>query len=303
MHWLLSVCLFASLEAQVYEVDFAPQHHAQFTPGIIIHDVKRVGFEKKNSIGFHGISALAYSKQYGLYALGDRGGLYHLGLTLEDAKIKTLTLLDAMPLRNKKGKVLDHNDAEGMVFDEDTLLISFERKPRILRFDLQGKKLNAMPLNPVLKDIENYTSKNKALEALVWTKKYGLITAPENPLKHTSQHLHTLYALEHRWTFKAMESLVAMDVLPDGTLLTLERRFEYWKGYHIVLRQIDLAHCPNGLCEARLLASLKSEDGWELDNFEGLCHLYDGFYLMVSDDNDNPWQETLLVLFELTSID
>ena len=53
------------------------------------------------------------------------------------------------------------------------------------------------------------------------------------------------------------------------------------------------------VCESKILARFDSSDGWLLDNFEGLTHLKDNQYLMVSDNNQNPFQRTIMVLFEI----
>ena len=47
------------------------------------------------------------------------------------------------------------------------------------------------------------------------------------------------------------------------------------------------------------LLRMRSEAGWNLDNFEGLTRLDGDRYLMVSDDNGMPWQHTVFVLFEI----
>jgi len=39
--------------------------------------------------------------------------------------------------------------------------------------------------------------------------------------------------------------------------------------------------------------------GWLMDNFEGLSHYRDRRFFMVSDDNCNGLQSTLLVYFEV----
>ena len=52
-------------------------------------------------------------------------------------------------------------------------------------------------------------------------------------------------------------------------------------------------------CEIQTVVSLSGSDGWALDNFEGLTHYDKDQYLMISDNNNNPLQNTVLVLFEL----
>jgi len=49
----------------------------------------------------------------------------------------------------------------------------------------------------------------------------------------------------------------------------------------------------------KTLFSWDTTEGWKIDNFEGLARLDQERYLMVSDDNANPLQRTLLVLLKL----
>jgi hypothetical protein len=57
--------------------------------------------------------------------------------------------------------------------------------------------------------------------------------------------------------------------------------------------------CETEVCPARLLAFMKSSEGWTLDNFEGLTHIKDNIYMMVSDDNGSFLQKCIVVLFEI----
>ncbi len=45
----------------------------------------------------------------------------------------------------------------------------------------------------------------------------------------------------------------------------------------------------DGVCRSKNLAVFKSSDGWDLDNI----------YLMISDDNGNMFQKTILTMFEI----
>ncbi|MGB1311695.1 MAG: esterase-like activity of phytase family protein, partial [Leucothrix sp.] len=68
----------------------------------------------------------------------------------------------------------------------------------------------------------------------------------------------------------------------------------------ISLRQVKLDQCnQQNHCAVRDLAIFDSTKGWNIDNFEGLTHLQGNQYLMVSDDNKNPLQRTLMVKFEI----
>ena len=48
------------------------------------------------------------------------------------------------------------------------------------------------------------------------------------------------------------------------------------------------------------IARFDSSQGWAVDNFEGVAHHIDNRYFIVSDDNANPQQKTLLVYLALS---
>jgi len=54
------------------------------------------------------------------------------------------------------------------------------------------------------------------------------------------------------------------------------------------------------MCRSELLVKMNSHQGWSIDNFEGLAKVGKHRYVMVSDDNGNFFQQTLLIYFEVT---
>jgi len=301
-HILLLLCLGLSLTAQMKEISIFPQsYNAEDISGIKILDTKELSFEDKNGIEFTDISALAYTKAKGLFALSNKGYLFSLDLHIKDKKIETLNLNKAMVLRTKKSKVLKKKkrDAEGMVINEEGLIISFERRPKVSLYDFTGKKIKNFSLPLVLNDIDNYQKKNKALEAVTFHPDFGIITAPEAPLKHESGGVHTLYSLSHKWQFKASGNITAIELMPDNNLLILERDYHFFRGHVITLKKVRIKGCKDGLCPTQTLASLKDVKGWDLDNFEGLTRIEKNIYMMVSDDNGSFFQKCILVLFEV----
>ena len=96
-----------------------------------------------------------------------------------------------------------------------------------------------------------------------------------------------------------------MEALTDGSLLTLERAFVTpLQPLIISLRRTEPLPPPGTnqtLLKVANVAVFDSGRGWLLDNFEGLTRHRDQRFFMVSDDNCNTWQATLLVYFELKS--
>ena len=93
-------------------------------------------------------------------------------------------------------------------------------------------------------------------------------------------------------------SLTAMEALPDGRILFMERA---WKSMlsplFVTLKEGRFT--ADGKLKLRIIATLDSSKGWALDNFEGLTRHRDQRFFMVSDDNNNLLQRTLLFYFEL----
>ena len=268
---------------------------------INILDSKELKFDALNGIDVTELSALAY-KDSTLYALSDRGYLYHFDIDIKNSKIKKLSLQKAFNLRNKDNKELKKKkrDSEGLVFLDNDLLISFERKHRVGLYSLNAMKIKKIKIHKSLRDIENYRSKNKGLEAVTYSKKYGVITAPELPLKHESKKYHILYSKDKSWKFKADGSITALEFIDKNRVLVLLREFnELTRKRVTTLCEVNLKKCKNSICESKILARLDSSQGWKIDNFEGLTKVAKNRYLIISDDNGSFFQKTLLVLFEI----
>lgn len=285
------------------DIDFIPDSFdAKEISGIKILDAKKLQMKAFNGLDFSEISDLAYDKEKGLFALSDKGYVFRLELEIKNKKIDRLDIKDAFWLKNRKAERLSRKkrDAEGMDFDKGSLLISFEGLPKVSFFDLHGVKIKNHKIAPLLKDIKNYQGKNSALESVTMHPKFGMITAPQKPLNHADQSMHTLFSQDRRWRFKADADITAIQSMPDGSLLVLEREFHLLRfGHTLWLKKIPLMECKDNLCPAKTLMKVKSSDGWKLDNFEGLTHIRDDLYLMISDDNDSFLQECIIVLFQL----
>ena len=268
---------------------------------IHILDSKELRFEKLSGIKITEISALAWNDGV-LYALSDKGSLFHFELDIQNNTLKSLKLQKAFELKNKKNKELkkEKRDSEGLVFFDNSLFVSFETQPRVERFSLKGVKIEDEKIHKDLENKNKYKDENKALEAVAYSQKYGVITAPEIALKKKDERYHTLYAKEKTWDFLACGNIAAMEFINEDTLLVLERVYDKKTLEGVVyLTKVSLDGCKNGVCSSKQLAKLDSKKGWRIDNFEGLTKVAKNKYLMISDDNDSRFQKTLLVLFEI----
>lgn len=304
------VSFLGLLQAQMFPTEIAPFLSGKQFEGITLLDQKILSFNKIEGVKFSEISDLAYDKKdKKLYFVSDEGKLFVFDAYFAE-KIEKLNAKSGFTLVKKKGqkfKKWDH-DSEGLALDnKGRIYVSFEGRAKIGRFDAKGRMQKEYRLPRKLRDPKNYRSRNKSLEALAWHPKYGLLTAAEWPLKHKNKKEQTIYALGGKvWHFKAeaeqKSAVVAMEVMDDGNILVMERSFiDLFQPFVITLKKVYLNRykTKQRLCESETLAKMNSHKGWLIDNFEGLTKVGKHRYVIVSDDNDNFYQQTLLVYFEV----
>ena len=280
--------------------------------GVKILDQRQFVFHSINGEKFSEISDLAYlPKKKKLFMVSDEGRLFTFKAKFGN-KIELLEPEDGVELRKKNGKKFKgwRKDSEGLALDgKGRLIISFEGNAKIGWFHKNSAKYGRMikkyKLPKELKNPNNYRSRNKSLEALAWHHKYGLLTASEWPLKKYSKKRQVIYALNgKKWYFKAepesKSAISAIEVMDDGNVLVLERSFNgFLNPFIVTLKKVYLNRCKNGLCKTEILLKMNSHKGWGVDNFEGLARVGTNRYLIISDDNDNFFQKTLLIYFEV----
>ena len=303
---------FGVLNAGIFSVDIAPSTKDHHFMGIHILDQKQLVFQNIHTVKFSEISDLAYyPKNQKLFMISDEGKLFIFKARFGN-KIELLEPVDAVKLRKKNAKKFKkwRKDSEGLTLDnKGRLLISFEGRAKIGWFHKNsaryGQMIKKYSLPKELQNPENYRSRNKSLEALAWHPKYGLLTAAEWPLKKYHKKRQTVYALNgKKWHFKAepeaRSAISAMEVMDDGNLLILERSFTgMLNPFVITLKKVYLNQCKKSNCKTEVLAKMNSHKGWGVDNFEGLARVGKNRYVMISDDNDNFFQKTLLIYFEV----
>lgn len=298
--------------AGVFSTNIAPTLEAGRFMGIRLLDQKEIAYAHIDGIKFSEISDLAYyAPREKLFMVSDEGRLFTFRARFSE-KIDLLEPAGAVKLRKKNGKKFKkwRRDSEGMTLDgQGRLFISFEEKAKIGWFHKnsakQGRMIKKYRLPKKLRNIQNFRSKNKSLEALAWHPKYGILTAAEWPLKQHGKKKQTIYALNGKeWHFRAepepKSAISAMEVMDDGNVLVLERSFTgYMNPFIVTLKKVYLSHCQKGMCRTKVLAKMNSHEGWTIDNFEGLAKVGKHRYVMISDDNDNFFQKTLLIYFEV----
>ncbi len=282
---------------------------------LILRDYKVLPSQTIQGVQLSELSGLAWdADEQLLYAISDKGRLFHFRLRItgnhidEVSAVYAANLTDLEGERVKKGR----RDSEGLTVinanngkhGDTQLVISFEGDPRIIRFTPQGQAIKNITLPPTLNNIRQYRYGNNGLESVTFHPRYGFLTAPELPLRGQEKNIHTIYAMNgQRWFFPAYPAdnsgISALETLPDGNLLVLERA---WSGLlsplTVSLRYLDMQHCSaKKLCPVRNLQVLSSH--LFIDNYEGLTHIKGNQYLMVSDDGDETLLTTTLALFTL----
>jgi len=251
-----------------------------------------------------------------LYAVSDNGYLYTINLVKHKNRLIRADIVKAVRLKgaNKKSLRGRYKDSEGLTIrnarnnnpNDAELIISFEGNSRAERYSTAGNYLGKLPLPKKLENRHNYRHANKMLESIVLHPQHGALVASELPLKASQKNIQSIYSQHGKvWHFPrlnaAESSITALEVLSNGDVLVLERAFSgIFSPLIISLRQLRLNKCnKQNHCAVRDLAIFNSAAGWNMDNFEGLAHLQGNQYLMVSDDNKSPLQQTLMVMFEV----
>ena len=284
--------------------------------GDTFQGIRLLGTVRLRSVEIQGhtlasLSGLAWDEdEQMLYAVSDKAVLFHLKPGFKNGILTRTEVLAAHPLTDNKNQPLRYPwaDAEGLAVrkahngkkGDSEILVSYEIRPRVRVYRPDGFRLGGELLPSRLENIRNYYGRNSALEALALHPQHSILTAPQRPLR-ADRGIRIYAQSGHSWAYEMTDqpgnSLAAMEALPDGSLLLLERAFvAITKPLVIRLRRAELSGTS---ANANTVATLSTAEGWRLDNFEGLAHHQGKRFFMVSDDNGSIWQNTLLVYFEL----
>ena len=257
------------------------------------------------------LSDLAWDEDQGiLYGVTDRGLLLHLRPEFSNGHLSGMALLEAFPLLDAEGRRLGRRqrDAEGLALSggndgvpgNSRLLISFEGNNRVDYYDDRGRFTGRFRLPAPLRDRRLYRGGNRGLEALTLHPQLGLLTGPEQAAGDGPIPLINEQGLEWYYpTFEPDGSLVALEALPDGPVLVLERAFTRpYSPWIITLSRIRLSRTNAGSeLEPRVLARFDSTEGWFINNFEGLTRYRGNRFFMVSDNGGYSLLQTQVLYF------
>ncbi|NIA71826.1 hypothetical protein HBA54_24830 [Pelagibius litoralis] len=263
-----------------------------------------------------------------LTAVTDQGQWLSASLTYNPAGHLTgITTARMGPLVDAAGKALSgkrQQDAEALTrFGDGTLVAAFERAHRLRRWPASGKGIAGPPQALAAPPALNGAGTNGGIEALVALADGRLLAFTEKqqngdgyavylrdapppgakPLGATPAGAKTP-GTWHSLSLRPAGSFhpTGAALLPSGDVILLERRFTLLGGLAARLRRIALAEIrPGAVLVGEEIAEMRPP--LTLDNFEGIAvhQAPDGTtrLTLISDDNFNALQRTLIVQFEL----
>lgn len=251
------------------------------------------------------------------YAVADTG-LWFRARLVEDAGQPTGLADTALaPILGDNGKppaAKIDADAEGLrltVRDGQlTALVSFEQTTRLRAFagpDFAAATPQKVPLPKAVSGIR----RNQGLESVAVAPAAAplagaTVVIAERSLDAAGNHRAFIVSGPMRGAFAIRRSddfdVSDATFLPDGDLLILERRFSFSGGFAMRLRRIAAtAIAPGKTLDGETL--MTADGRYEIDNLEGLAAepgpSGDTILTLVSDDNNNLLQRTLLLRFAL----
>lgn len=260
---------------------------------------------------FGGLSGIALDPSGDtLYAVSDRG--YGLSARLIHDHAGRLTGTDNWAisrLQTPEGHQVKRRmiDAEAVVHERDGVwLVAFENRHRIWRYPPSPDAFAALPQPVSIPGELSRAPRNGGLESMTRLPDGRLLLLTEK-FSNADGSLKGWLLSEGGTasvSYLASDGFAPTDVaaLPHGDVLLLERRFRPIAGVAMCLRCIASDQLrPGARLRGRELASLKMP--LVVDNFEGLAvrpSPRGGLLLyLISDDNFNFFQQTLLLQFRL----
>lgn len=222
---------------------------------------------------------------------------------LSNARIGQLRGLDGRPIESKA-----EADAEALArLSDGSWLVAFERRHRLWRY----RTLADTP-TPVEgpADIGRQPA-NGGIEALTTLGDGRVVALSEEysvrPDTVTGWIGTPDAAGGYQWRAFGYATVpdfrpTAIATMPDGSLVVLERAFDLVRGVRCRVMRFDAAQLvPDGKVQAEELARLASP--YAVDNLEGIFSTRgargETLVWLMSDDNFNPLQRNILLLFEL----
>ncbi|SDB37811.1 esterase-like activity of phytase family protein [Belnapia rosea] len=255
-------------------------------------------------LGFGGLSALHIDDDLRLTAISDLGHWVTARLALREGRPEGLADLRTGPLRDGSGIPLRRGyggDAESLArLPDGSWLVGFERWQRIRRYrDISGpgEYVEAPP------GLE-FAPRNGGLESLAVLPDGRWLAIAESFLPRGDESLRRAWiggpGAWRRLVYRPAEGFNPADMapLPGGGALVLERSFSIFAGFGGRVVRLSAAQLNGAVLEGEEI--LRLDAPVPRDNYEGITvfrHAGRTLVALVSDDNENMLQRTLLLVF------
>ena len=222
---------------------------------------------------------------------------------LENAEMWPLRDADGLPLEGKKASDAEAVEADG----EGSYIVAYEHDHRLWRYDTRGGFAAARPSVLALPPGLESAPDNRGVEALTVLSDGRVLALTEGARDDAGDLRGWLIedgvAAPVRYRPTPFFRPTGLAVLPGGDVLILERSFIPPASLAARLGIVAAADIvPGARLHGEIVAHLKRP--LSVDNFEGVAVHRDGrgrtLLYVLSDDNYNVLQRTLLLMFELT---
>ena len=245
-----------------------------------------------------------------LYAVSDNGYLLSFRPVFKGGRLNDVLIINSLQFHDDKGEKLrwKNSDSEGLTLinannqtqGDTEYIVSFERQPRVIQYNQQGFIEKQVTIPEKLKDISNYRSENKSLESVERHDQYGLLIGTEYSLKGEDKAQLSFYTADGKLqSFPAHfndGAFTSLATIEGNDLLAIERVYGgFFTGFKVALHHLRI---EGDQLEDKVIARFLPAEGYFNDNFEGIVKHKDTFYFMISDDNNHPAKQTLLIYFK-----
>jgi hypothetical protein len=298
-----------------------PSSAAEYTTRPIILDIDNPDRENVGALEWRGgVEILSEDKNFGglsglyigpdgqhLSAVSDHGHWFNASLRYRDGILVGIDKHSLSRMIGKNGKALKKSkrDAESLAtLDGKTMLVSFERRHRIARYSTKktAPVLLAKPLGYA--DLAN----NGGVEAITYLCDGRLLAIAE---KNKTRDPHVQGWImsgdeQASFTYKTTAGFrpTGAATLPNCDIIIVERSFSFIDGIAV---RVTLVKPTNFHAGATVNATeiARFDGSVSVDNFEGISarksKTGETLIYLISDDNYNPLQRTLLMMFALKS--
>ncbi len=265
--------------------------------------------------GISGIRVLNGGQNF--IAVSDKGAWFSGRIIRDtDGRITAIQNARIAPMRDRNGDIITSKkkgDAEGIEIIGDQVFVSFERKSRINRYQLDLDRLDstARPFRNSIR--KKKLPNNNGLEAITVLEQPDIDRPTTARMAVFSEHslddngdIRGFVSKKKKWREFSVRKIgdykiTDATLLPDGNIAILERQFSIRTGPLIRIRKLDPAEIIAG---ARVDGEIlfEADIKFQIDNLEGLSAWVNDrgqtILTLVSDNNFSFLQRNLMLEFE-----